>query len=374
MAMLACARIGAIHSVVYAGLGRRGAAAAHRGRRREVVLCCRRGLPPGKADRPKAIVDEAVEGNPQVEHVVRPPPGDPGPGAAARARPTSPTAHAGLAGHPLRGDGQRGLAVHPLHLGHDRQAQGRRLHPRRLHGGRHATCARIACDIRENDIYWCTSDIGWIVGHSHHGLRPAGERRHHPRARGRAGLPAPGHRLGDRRAVPRDQAVHRADGGAHVHAVRRGAAPRATTCSSLRLLVCAGEPLNPEAQHWAYEHIVRRRGPVLRQLVADRDGGARPSARCPAWPSKPGRAGRPLPRHRGRGGGLATGSPVARRAGRAALVLRGAWPHMLRTIWGDPTRYEAYWQPVPGVLHRRRRGHAWTRRATSPSWAGRTTC
>ena len=173
---------------------------------------------------------------------------------------------------PARGDGRRGHALHPLHLGHHRKAQGHRPHDGRLHG-RRPTPRRSGCST-------CKRGRRLLV-HGRHRLgdraqlprlRSARQRRHGGDVRRRARLAREGPLLGDRRAVRRDDPLHRAHRDPRVHAVGDRVAGASTTCRSLRLLGSVGEPINPEAWMWYHKHIGGDAVPDRRYLVADRDG------------------------------------------------------------------------------------------------------
>jgi acetyl-CoA synthetase len=124
-------------------------------------------------------------------------------------------------------------------------------------------------------------------------------------------------------------------------------APARYDLSRLRLLACAGEPLNPEAHRWAQDNIVGQ----ARGMVVDNwwqtEIAAPVLGTLPTFDARPGRVGKPLP-------GVEaevvdpSGRPVPDGAG-GLLVLKRPLPYMLRTVWGDHRRYEHYWQQIPGV-------------------------
>ncbi|WP_197525168.1 acetate--CoA ligase [Symbiobacterium thermophilum] len=344
MAMLACARIGAIHSVVYAGLGAGALRQRIEDAGAKVVLCADAGYRRGRRIDLKAIVDEAVEGNPQVEHVV----------VHRRATPAlelqeGETDFAELL---TRGSADTPCEVMDsedwLFILYTSGSTGKPKGAAYTHGGYMVGTThlwRIACDIRENDIYWCTSDIGWIVGHSIMVYGPLVNGSTILVREGAPDYPHPGivweiverYQVNKLYTAPTAVRMFMRMGEEH---------PRRYDLSSLKLMVCAGEPLNPEAQLWAYEHIMQRRGPVLDNWWQT-ETAAPTIGTLPCMDVKPGRAGRPFPGIRAEVLD-SDGKPVAPGKG-GLLCLRGAWPHMFRTIWGDRSRYEAYWQTVPGV-------------------------
>ena len=344
MATLACARIGAIHSVVYAGLGAGALRQRIEDAGAKVVLCADVGYRRGRRIDLKSIVDEAVEGNPHVEHVV----------VHRRVSPALELqeGETDFAELMSRGSPDTPCEVMDsedwLFILYTSGSTGKPKGTAYTHGGYMVGTThlwRIACDIKENDIYWCTSDIGWIVGHSIMVYGPLVNGSTILVREGAPDYPHPGivweiverYQVNKLYTAPTAVRMFMRMGEEH---------PRRYDLSSLKLMVCAGEPLNPEAQLWAYEHIMQRRGPVLDNWWQT-ETAAPTIGTLPCMDAKPGRAGRPFPGiraevldHEGR--------PVPPGKG-GLLCLRGAWPHMFRTIWGDRPRYEAYWQTVPGV-------------------------
>jgi acetyl-CoA synthetase len=143
---------------------------------------------------------------------------------------------------------RRAPALHPLHLGLDRQAQGRAAHHRRL-PGRHARHDQVRVRSRDDDVYWCTADVGWVTGHSYIVYGPLSNGATVPDVRGRAQLP----RLGPLLAIIEKHGVtifYTAPTA--IRAFMRGATsgPKKHDLSSLRLLGSVGEPINPEAWMW----------------------------------------------------------------------------------------------------------------------------
>ena len=171
--MLATVRIGAIHSVVFAGFGAQRARRPHRGERLAARLHRRRHVPQGQGRRRSSRSStRRCAGRPApVEHVVvlraR------GPTAAALRAParhrrgtSSWRGGDGQTGD-ARGDGGQRAGVHPRHLGHDGQAEARGPHARRLPGPHRTRWAAGCFGLTPDDVWWATSDIGWIVGHSY---------------------------------------------------------------------------------------------------------------------------------------------------------------------------------------------------------------
>jgi acetyl-CoA synthetase len=344
MAMLACARIGAVHSVVYAGLGASSLRQRIEDAQAKVVLCADVGYRRGKRVGLKSIVNEAVEGNPLVEHVV----------VLRRAEPRIDLEPGEIDWHELMARGSYDTPCEVmesedwLFILYTSGSTGTPKGTAYTHGGYMVGTQhiwRMACDIREDDLYYCTSDIGWIVGHSIMVYGPLCNGSTIVVREGAPDFPHPGitWEIVERLQVtkmytaPTALRMFMRFGAEHV---------RKYDLSSLQILNCAGEPLNPEAQLWASDHIMQGRGPVLDNWWQT-ETAAPTIGTFPSYPAKPGRAGKAFP------GIIAEvldrqGNPVP--AGQGGLLcLRGPWPHMFRTIWGAPERYEQYWNTIPGV-------------------------
>ena len=238
--MLACARLGAVHSVVFGGFapheladphrrrppqGDRLGVLRHRGQQGHRVQAAAR--PGDRAGRAQAAEHCVILQRPQVE-------------AAARRRAATSTGTTLMAA-PSRtrlraGRGHR-PALHPLHLGHDRQAQGRRARQRRPRRRPALDACRTSTTSQPGEVFWAASDVGWVVGHSYIVYAPAAHRLHDGALRGQAG----GHArrrgvLAGRRRARREGAVHRADRdpGHQEGGPERRAARPATTCRAAR--------------------------------------------------------------------------------------------------------------------------------------------
>ncbi|HYF94995.1 MAG TPA: acetate--CoA ligase [Symbiobacteriaceae bacterium] len=344
MAMLACARIGAVHSVVYAGLGAGALRQRIEDAQARFVLCADVGIRRGKRVGLKSIVDEATEGNPLVEKVV----------VLRRVEPEIAFTNGEIDWHDLMAMGDYNTPCESmesedwLFILYTSGSTGTPKGVAYTHGGYMVGTQhiwRMACDIKEDDVYFCTSDIGWIVGHSIMVYGPMVAGSTIVVREGAPDYPHPGviWELVERLQVTK---MYTAPTALRMF-MRFGAEyPKKYDLSSLRIVNCAGEPLNPEAQLWALEHIMQGRGPVLDNWWQT-ETAAPTIGTLPSYPSRPGRAGKPFP------GIIAEvldreGRPVGPNQG-GLLCLRGPWPHMFRTVWGAPERYEQYWQMIPGV-------------------------
>ena len=203
-------------------------------------------------------------------------------------------------------------------------------------------------DIGEKDVFWCTSDIGWIVGHSYIVYAPlcGGVTTHLPRRSHR--LSRSLHRMADRREVRRHQRCLRHPRRCACSCATGEALPQKHDLTSLRLLACAGEPLNPEAWRWAQTYIAGdgKWGYVVDNWWQTELGGPALGTPC-TLPMRPGKAGLPLP---GWGADVVDidGKPVAPGVN-GRLVLTRPAPMMMRTIWGDSARFEKDWLEIPNT-------------------------
>ncbi len=206
---------------------------------------------------------------------------------------------------------------------------------------------KLVFDLREEDVYWCTADIGWITGHSYVVYGPL--------AAGATSLMyegAPDYPQFDRwwRIVEQcGVSIFYTSPTAIRALLRQGEQwPNAHDLSSLRLLGSVGEPINPAAWEWYYRVIGGGRCPIVDTWWQTETGAIMISPLPGATPLKPGSACFPLP------GVLPEivdyeGRPVGE-GEEGLLVIRRPWPSMLRTIWRDPRRYEAqYWSRIPGA-------------------------
>jgi acetyl-CoA synthetase len=350
IAMLASARIGAIHSVVYAGMGTEALRSRIEDAGARVVVCSDYTYRRGKAVHLKPTVDQAVRDLPQVEHVIvhrrGSYPGDPD-------RPDLE----GEREHDFY-DIQNARDIHcepaavdaedPLFILYTSGTTGKPkgvVHPTGGYMVGVTYLSRAFYQIGERDIYWSTSDIGWIVGHSFIVYGPLSVGATVLCREGAPDYPSPEvtWELCERFGV---DLMFTAPTALRMWMSHGGDVPAKYDLSRLRLLACAGEPLNPEAQRWAQEHLVGQghgyvvdnwwqteiAGPVLGTL--------------PTFPARPGKVGQPMPGVRARVVDPDGNDIEAGKGGR--LVLEAPLPYMLRTVWNDPDRYAEYWSEFEG--------------------------
>ena len=343
VAMLACARIGAIHSVVYAGLGHTALQDRIVDAEAKVVIVGDVGFRRGKTVALKAIVDEAVEKLEFVEKVV----------VYSRSK-------AELSG-PREIDFNELLkfspecpaeemdAEDPLFLLYTSGSTGKPKGVLHVHGGYMVgTTYHLEnyFDVGDRDIFWCTSDIGWVVGHSYIVYAPLCAGVTTLFREGAIDYPNPGtaweivERYGVTKMFTAPTALRMF--------MRYGESyPAAHDLTSLRVIACAGEPLNPEAWRWAQTHLAGdgKWGYVIDNWWQTELGGPTLGT-PPSMAMRPGKVGVALP---------GAEADVLDENGKSAppgvggrLVLKRPFPHMLRTVWRDPARYERDWQVIPG--------------------------
>ncbi|HEX5271196.1 MAG TPA: acetate--CoA ligase, partial [Gemmataceae bacterium] len=347
IAMLACARVGATHSIVFGGFSAEAVADRNNDAKARLVITADGGWRRGKVVPLKQNVDAALAKSPTVEkcvvfnrcdHTV-----EMKPGRDLWWHELMADASADCPAEPLDSE-------HPLYILYTSGSTGK---PK---GVLHTTAGYLlgvslthkwVFDLREDDTYWCTADLGWVTGHSYIVYGPLCNGATTMMYEG-----APNHPREDRFwsliEKYRVNSFYTAPTAIRAFIKWGDEWPQKHDLSSLRLLGTVGEPINPEAWVWYHRVIGGGRCPVVDTWWQTETGMILISPLPGAIPTKPGSATRPLP-------GVV--ADIVDRQGRSMpanqggfLVIRQPWPAMLRTIYGDDERYrQQYWSQVPHV-------------------------
>lgn len=346
VAMLACAKIGAVHSVVYGGFS----VEALRGRiadsQSKVLITCDGAYVNGKVVELKRIVDEALApGDLPVEKVVV---------YKRTGREIGWVEGRDLWWHELMKDASPVCetevmdAEDPLFILYTSGSTGKPKALLHTHGGYAVytyTTLRYVFDVQDDDRYWCAADPGWITGHSYIVYAPLMNGVTSIIYEGGPAYPEPDRwwRIVEQYGVTILYCAPTAIRGF----MRFGEEwPKKHDLSSLRLLGSVGEPINPEAWLWYYHNIGGGRCPIMDTWWQTETGGFMITP-LPVVPLKPGSATRPfftikaevVDDH---------GNPV-KPGEEGYLTITTPWPGMARTIFGDPDRYvQTYWSRYPG--------------------------
>jgi acetyl-CoA synthetase len=351
VAMLACARIGAAHSVVFGGFS----ADALRGRindaQAKVLITADGGWRRGAVVPLKANADAALEDTPSIEHVV----------VARRTSGAQGAPEVGMvAGRDRWWDdlvAGAGPDCPPEHMDSEDllyllYTSGTTAKPKGIMhttGGYLTQVAfthRYVFDLHpETDVYWCAADIGWVTGHSYIVYGPLANGATSVMYEG-----TPDHPGKDRwwSIVERYGVtiLYTAPTAIRTFMKWGGTYPESKDLSSLRLLGTVGEPINPEAWVWYWQHIGGGRCPVVDTWWQTETGAIMISPLPGATVLKPGSATFPLP---GMGAEVVDDRGDVVKEGGGYLTLTRPWPSMLRGIYGDPERYrQTYWSRFPG--------------------------
>jgi acetyl-CoA synthetase len=345
IAMLACARIGATHSVVFGGFSADAVADRNNDAKARLVVTADGGWRRGKVVPLKQNVDAALAKSPTVEKCVVFDrchyPVEMKPGRDQWWHELMADAPAECPAEPLDSE-------HPLYVLYTSGSTGK---PK---GVLHTTAGYLlgvalthkwVFDLREDDTYWCTADIGWVTGHSYTVYGPLANGATTVMYEG-----APNHPREDRFwsliAKYRVNIFYTAPTAIRAFIKWGDPWPARHDLSSLRLLGTVGEPINPEAWIWYHDVIGRGRCPIVDTWWQTETGMIMIAPLPGAVPTKPGSATLPLP-------GVAAeivdkqARPVPANQG-GFLVIKQPWPAMLRTIYGDDERYrQQYWGHVP---------------------------
>ena len=363
IAMLACTRIGATHGIVFGGFSAEALRDRINDAGAKLVVTADGGFRKGKAFALKPAVDEACKKTPCVKNMI----------VVQRCKnPVSMKRkrdhwwHELMEGASTKCPPAKLDAEHPLFILYTSGTTGKPKGILHTTGGyitQATVTAHAIFDLKEDDVYWCTADIGWITGHSYVVYGPLSNGATTLMYEGTPTSPGPDRwwSIIEKWGV---SVFYTAPTAIRTFIRLGDEHPKAHDLSSLRLLGSVGEPINPEAWMWYHKVIGGKRCPIVDTWWQTETGGIMISALPGAVPSKPGSATLPFP---GIHAEVLTesGEPSKPPHG-GFLVVRHPWPGMLRGVWGDPDRYrEQYWSQYKNIYfagdgaHRDKQGYFW---------------
>jgi acetyl-CoA synthetase len=343
ISMLACARIGAIHSVVFGGFSAESLRDRINDSRCRLLITADGGFRRGNVVALKKVADEAISDTPSIEHVVVVQRGGGASIPVTMASGRDHWYHELMRDAPFRCEPEPMDSEDMLYILYTSGTTGKPKGIVHTTGGylvgTYAT-TKLVFDLREEDVYWCTADIGWVTGHSYVVYGPL--------ANGATVLMyegAPDWPEKDRFWSLIEQygvTVFYTAPTAIRAFMRWGTAfPQKHDLSSLRLLGSVGEPINPEAWIWYYKFIGGQRCPVVDTWWQTETGAIMITPLPGVTTLKPGSATKPFP---GISAEIRTDKGEKVEVGGGLLALTRPWPSMLRGIYGDPDRYvRQYW-------------------------------
>lgn len=347
-AMLACARIGAVHSVVFGGFSSEALSERINDSQCKVLITADGGYRRGNIVDLKAMADKALESAPSIEKSI----------VIQRTKnPVMMKPGRDLWYHELMAKAPASCPAEPmdsedlLFILYTSGSTGKPKGIMHTTGGYmtgvHAT-TQMVFDLKPNDVFWCTADVGWVTGHSYFVYGPMSNAATQVMYEGAPDFPE---RNRFWKIIEHYKVTILYTAPTAIRAFMKWGTewPKGCDLSSLRLLGSVGEPINPEAWIWYYENIGRGRCPIVDTWWQTETGSIMISALPGLTPLKPGSATRALP---GIEADVLTefGQTVERGGG--ILAIRSPWPSMLRGIWGSPERYKnTYWGKWDGKYY-----------------------
>jgi acetyl-CoA synthetase len=344
IAMQACARIGAVHSVVFGGFSSNAVKDRIEDAGAKLVITADGGWRAGHAVELKRAVDKAlVDGCPSVQNVI----------VYRRTAGECPMQagrdiwwHDAMSGQSATCEPEWVDAEHPLFLLYTSGSTGKPKGIQHSSAGyllNAKTSTKWAFDLKDDDVFWCTADVGWVTGHTYVVYGPLAAGATLLMYEGAPIFPDGGRfwRICESHGV---SIFYTAPTAIRALMKLGDAVPAKYDLSKLRVLGTVGEPINPEAWMWYHRVIGAERCPIVDTWWQTETGAAMMAPIPGVTPTKPGSCTKPLP-------GIFVdivddeGRPVKTPDAGGYLVIKRPWPSMLRTIWGDNERYlRTYWE------------------------------
>jgi acetyl-CoA synthetase len=344
IAMQACARIGAVHSVVFGGFSSNAVKDRIEDAGAKLVVTADGGWRGGHAVDLKRAVDKSLaDGCPTVQSVI-----------VYRRTGGECDMQAGrdlwwhdvVAGQDATCEPEWVDAEHPLFLLYTSGSTGKPKGIQHSSGG-YLLNAKMSTlwtfDLKDSDVFWCTADVGWVTGHTYVAYGPLAAGATLVMYEGAPMFPDGG-RFWQICETHRVSIFYTAPTAIRALMKLGDAIPGKYDLSKLRLLGSVGEPINPEAWMWYHRVIGKKRCPIVDTWWQTETGAIMMTPVPGVTPTKPGSCAKPLP------GIFAdivdeAGRPVKTSEAGGYLVIKRPWPSMLRTIWGDNERYlQIYWE------------------------------